>query len=35
MEHRYALRGFDDRNRPVAREDLTIRDVKDLREKTG
>jgi hypothetical protein len=34
-EHRYALRGFDDRNRPEAREDLTIRDVKALREKNG
>jgi len=34
-EHRYALWGFDDRNRPVAREDLTIQDVKELREERG
>ena len=32
VEHRYALWGFDDRNRPVAREDLTIQEVKELRE---
>lgn len=32
MEHTYALWGFDDRNRPVARENLTIRQVNDLRD---
>jgi hypothetical protein len=37
MEHEYALWGFDDKNRPVARENLTIealnavRDEKNLR----
>jgi hypothetical protein len=35
VEHRYALWGFDDQNRPVAREDLKIQDVKELREAKG
>ena len=34
-EHKYALSDFDDRNRPVAQENLTIHDVKDLREEKG
>lgn len=34
-KHMYALWGFDDQNRPVAREDLTIQDVKELREERG
>ena len=31
MEHTYALWSFDDRNRPVDQENLTIRQVNGLR----
>lgn len=32
MNHEYALWGFDDRNRPVAREGLTIEGVNAVRD---
>jgi hypothetical protein len=32
MGHEYALWGFDDKNRPVARENLTIEAVKAVRD---
>ena len=32
MDHEYALWGFDDRNRPVAREGLTIEAVNAVRD---
>lgn len=35
MEHRYALWGFDDKNRPTARENLTIDDVNAVRDEKG
>lgn len=35
MAIRYALWGFDDHNRPVARENLTIQEVNDLRDERG
>jgi hypothetical protein len=35
MAVKYALWGFDDRNRPVACEDLSIDEVRDLRERLG
>jgi hypothetical protein len=35
MEHEYALWGFDDKNRPVARENLTIEAVNAVRDDAG
>jgi hypothetical protein len=35
MENRYALWGFDDRNRAVARGNLMLQDIRDLRDEKG